>query len=79
MSLDSGPLSVVLVGYGLGGRVFHAPLITATAGLSLDAVVTSNPARAAEATAAYPGIRVYGDVAQAWAGGHDLAAISTAN
>ncbi len=79
MSPASAPLSVVLVGYGLGGRVFHAPLITAAPGLSLDAIVTSNPGRADEARAAYPGVRVYSDVAEAWTGGHDLAAISTAN
>ena len=30
-----------LVGYGLAGRVFHAPLITATPGLELVSVVTS--------------------------------------
>ena len=41
--------------------------------------MTSNAERAAQARAAYPGVRIYPDVAQAWAGGHDLAAISTAN
>jgi predicted dehydrogenase len=79
MSPDFTPLSVVLVGYGLGGRVFHAPLISAAPGLSLDAIVTSNAERAAEARAAHPGVRIYPDVAQAWNGGHDIAAISTAN
>lgn len=79
MSPEHAPLSVVLVGYGLGGRVFHAPLITAARGLSLDAIVTGNADRADEARAAYPGVRIYPDVAQAWAGGHDIAAISTAN
>lgn len=79
MSPEPNPLSVVLVGYGLGGRVFHAPLITATAGLSLDAIVTGNAARADQARDAYPGVQIYPDAAQAWAGGHDIAAISTAN
>jgi predicted dehydrogenase len=79
MSPESAPLSVVLVGYGLGGRVFHAPLITAAPGLSLDGIVTSNAERAAEALAAYPGVQVYPDVSRAWAAGHDVAAISTAN
>lgn len=79
MASDPAPLSVVLIGYGLGGRVFHAPLITAAPGLSLDAIVTSDDERAAQAAADYPGIRIYADVEQAWAGGHDLAAISTAN
>lgn len=79
MSPEASPLSVVLVGYGLGGRVFHAPLITSAPGLSLDAIVTGNAARADEARAAYPNVQVYPDVQQAWAGGHDVAAISTAN
>jgi predicted dehydrogenase len=79
MPADRAPLSVVLVGYGLGGRVFHAPLISAAPGLSLDAIVTSNAERATEARAAYPGVRIYPDVTSAWAGGHDVAAISTAN
>jgi len=34
-------VSVGLIGYGLGGSVFHAPLICAVPGLTLSAVVTS--------------------------------------
>ena len=34
-------IGVGLVGYGLAGSVFHAPLIGATPGLQLEAVVTS--------------------------------------
>jgi len=45
-----------LVGYGLAGRVFHAPLITALEGLELAAVV-ERKSRLAEA--AYPGIATY--------------------
>jgi scyllo-inositol 2-dehydrogenase (NADP+) len=73
------PLSVVVVGYGLGGRVFHAPLVEATPGLSLDAIVTSNPERAAQASASHPQAAIYGTADEAWAAGHDLACISTAN
>ncbi|RLL67063.1 oxidoreductase [Streptomyces sp. Z26] len=46
-------LRVGLVGYGLAGSVFHAPLVTATEGLVLDTVVTSDPGRQAEARTAY--------------------------
>ncbi|MCX3061448.1 Gfo/Idh/MocA family oxidoreductase [Streptomyces beihaiensis] len=49
--LSSAPLRVGLVGYGLAGSVFHAPLIAATEGLTLDTVVTSNPERQARARA----------------------------
>ncbi|MFD5078358.1 Gfo/Idh/MocA family oxidoreductase [Streptomyces sp. NPDC058371] len=52
------PLRVGLVGYGLAGSVFHAPLIAATEGLALDTIVTSNPERQAEARAEFgDGIR----------------------
>ncbi|MEU6144185.1 Gfo/Idh/MocA family oxidoreductase [Streptomyces sp. NPDC047081] len=52
------PLRVGLVGYGLAGSVFHAPLIAATEGLHLDTVVTSNPERQQQARTEFPDIRV---------------------
>lgn len=51
------PLRVGLVGYGLAGSVFHAPLITATEGLVLDTVVTSNEERREQARAEFPAVR----------------------
>jgi predicted dehydrogenase len=45
---------VGLLGYGIAGRVFHAPLISSTAGMDLVAIVTSNPERQAQARAAHP-------------------------
>ncbi|GAA2432718.1 Gfo/Idh/MocA family oxidoreductase [Streptomyces macrosporus] len=47
----SRPLRVGLIGYGLAGSVFHAPLIATTDGLVLDTVVTSNPERQRQARA----------------------------
>ncbi|MEU2283270.1 Gfo/Idh/MocA family oxidoreductase [Streptomyces sp. NPDC013178] len=52
------PLRVGLVGYGLAGSVFHAPLIAATEGLALDTVVTSNPERQEQARAEFAEVRV---------------------
>jgi predicted dehydrogenase len=46
-------IRVGLVGFGLGGRVFHAPLISSVDGLELATVVERNTDRAAER---YPGI-----------------------
>ena len=40
------PSRLALIGYGTGGRVFHAPLIQATDGLELTFVVTSREAPA---------------------------------
>jgi predicted dehydrogenase len=53
-----GDIRVGLVGFGLAGAVFHAPLISATEGLRLAAVVTSNPERALEARRAYADVLV---------------------
>lgn len=58
-------LRVGLVGYGVAGAFFHAPLIAATPGLRLSAVVTGNPERAAEVRRRY-GARAVGDAAELW-------------
>ena len=52
------PVRVGLIGYGLGGRVFHAPLIATTPRLSLDCIVTANPERRAEAAHDHPAARI---------------------
>ncbi|WCB95604.1 putative oxidoreductase YdgJ [Baekduia alba] len=44
---QNGPLRVALAGYGLAGSTFHAPLIAATDGLALRAVVTRSADRRA--------------------------------
>jgi predicted dehydrogenase len=41
----AAPLGVGLVGYGLGGRTFHAPFVRVTGGLELRAVVSRDPAK----------------------------------
>lgn len=72
-------ISVVLVGYGAGGRVFHAPFIGATPGLRLAAIVTSDPERARQAHSQWPSASIESDVDRALAAGHDLAVITTPN
>ncbi|MEO7181865.1 MAG: Gfo/Idh/MocA family oxidoreductase [Gemmatimonadaceae bacterium] len=52
------PLRVGLVGFGLGGSTFHAPLVAATPGLELTAIATSNPERVEKARARYPSAQV---------------------
>ena len=52
------PLRAGLVGYGLAGAVFHGPLIAATPGVELTAVVTADPRRRAQAEREHPGARV---------------------
>ena len=76
----AGPLRVALLGYGLAGRVFHAPLLRATPGAELAYVVTSDPARAA-AAAAIPGVTVLASADEVWARADelDLVVVGTAN
>src|SRR3954454_7503544 len=50
------PIQVALAGYGLAGSTFHAPLIAATDGLRLRAVVTRDPDRRARLAADHPGV-----------------------
>lgn len=52
------PLRVALIGYGYAGRVFHAPLIRAVQGLSLDFVASRD---AAKVHADLPGVEVIDD------------------
>jgi scyllo-inositol 2-dehydrogenase (NADP+) len=72
---------VGLIGFGLGGASFHAPLIQATQELELTHVVTANPDRQAQARAAIPGVTVLPDANALWtkAGNLDLVVISTPN
>ena len=58
---ETGELAVGLIGYGLGGSAFHAPLVAATPGMRLAAVVTRNEARRADVRRRYPGARVVDD------------------
>ncbi|MET9435162.1 Gfo/Idh/MocA family oxidoreductase [Streptomyces sp. NPDC006551] len=73
------PLRVGLVGYGLAGSVFHAPLIAATEGLVLDTVTTGNPERQEQARAAHPGVRVADSPDELWARADDLDLIVVAS
>lgn len=68
----STPLRVALVGYGLAGRAFHAPLIATTPGLRLHSIVTADPGRRAEALRDHPGVKVVADTGQLLADPADL-------
>jgi len=49
------PLNVAVIGYGMGGRVFHAPPVSRTEGLQLAAIVST---RKAEIARDHPGVTV---------------------
>jgi predicted dehydrogenase len=71
----SKSLNVALLGYGMAGKVFHAPLIAATPGLTLKTVVTS---RVDQVAADHPGAAVVPDIATALADPEiDLVVVAT--
>ena len=74
-------LRVALLGYGLAGSVFHAPLIAATAGMRVAAIVTRSSARQQQARHDYPAAEILPDVDMLWsqASRYDLAVIATPN
>ena len=75
------PIRVALIGYGLGGEVFHAPLIASTPELSLVTIVTSDPERQARAGGRYAAARIVERADAIWeaADEHDLVVVSTPN
>lgn len=79
--MANSDLRVGILGYGIGGRVFHAPLVTATPGLTVATIVTANPERAAQAKADYPEANVVADADAlfAQAGELELIVVSTPN
>ncbi|MEV4756469.1 Gfo/Idh/MocA family oxidoreductase [Micromonospora sp. NPDC049559] len=79
--MTRAPLRVGLLGYGLAGRVFHAPLIAATPGLRLDAVVTRDPGRREQVRADHPDARLLADADELWRAAEtvDLVVVATPN
>jgi predicted dehydrogenase len=75
------PIRAGLVGYGLGGAAFHAPLIAATPGMRLAAIVTSSPRRAGEARRRFPDARIARSADDLWetAGDLDLVVVASPN
>ena len=66
-----------LVGYGVGGRYFHAPFVVAAQGVELAGVVTRSPDRRAELAADHPGVPAYDSLADLLAAGVDAVTITT--
>jgi predicted dehydrogenase len=67
MSCPSRTIRVALVGYGLAGAVFHAPLIAAVDGLELSAIVTRDPERRTRARRDFPHADLLESADEIWA------------
>jgi predicted dehydrogenase len=72
-------LRVGLLGYGIAGRVFHAPLIESTSGMALSAIVTSAPERQAHARAEHAETRILDNADQLLRSDLDLVVVATPN
>jgi predicted dehydrogenase len=76
----SDDLRVGIVGYGLAGLVFHAPLISATPGIRLSAIVSRDAQRVQHALETYPGVQVFGSAQDLFESTSiDVAVITTPN
>ncbi|WP_141576229.1 Gfo/Idh/MocA family oxidoreductase [Actinomadura sp. WMMA1423] len=74
-------LRVALIGYGTGGSVFHAPLISSVPGMRLAAVVTGAPERQRAVRERYPEAEVLDTVDRLWgaSGACDLVVVTAPN
>jgi len=79
--VSEAALRVAIVGYGVAGRFFHAPLVSAEPGMRVAAIVTSDPERAAAAAREHPGARILDSAERVWAapGEFDLLVVAAPN
>ncbi|MCA0996087.1 Gfo/Idh/MocA family protein [Alloyangia pacifica] len=70
-------MKIGVVGYGTGGRHFHAPFIAAARGVSLADVVARAPATVAAVQAELPGTPIFSSLAAMLEAGVDAVTITT--
>ena len=57
---NTAPIRTGIIGFGLSGRVFHAPFIATNPAFRLDLISTGSPERATQAAAQHPGAQIVG-------------------
>jgi scyllo-inositol 2-dehydrogenase (NADP+) len=74
-------LRVAVIGYGLAGAVFHAPLISSTPSFQIAGIVTTNEDRRAVARRDFPEASILSSADEIWrdASRYDLVVIATSN
>jgi predicted dehydrogenase len=72
-------LRAAIIGYGLAGQTFHAPLVASTPGLAVAVIVTGNPERQEAARREHPGARVVPDADEVWDADPDLVVVAAPN
>jgi predicted dehydrogenase len=66
-----------IVGYGAGGKYFHAPFIEAAEGIELVGVVARSEATKASVESDFPGLTTYSSLSELLAAGVDAVTITT--
>ena len=74
-------IRVALIGFGLGGAAFHAPMIASTPGMRLATIVTRNPERRSQAAREHPQASIVDSVQAVWdrPRDHDVVVVTTSN
>src|SRR3712207_6380921 len=75
--MSAPPVRMGLVGYGKGGRLFHAPLIEYAQGCEIGGVVVRSPERQAALAADLPDVPVAGSLAELAEAGVDAVVVTT--
>src|SRR5437763_5929866 len=81
MSWSSKTLHVAIIGYGVSGSVFHAPLIASTPGMMVGAIVTSAAERQEQARRDFPSAVIFSKPDDVWkhAAQYDLVVVASPN
>jgi predicted dehydrogenase len=70
-------MRIGLVGYGVGGKYFHAPFIVAAEGVELAGIVARAPATIAQAKADFPEMPIFSSLTEMLKSGVDAVTITT--
>ncbi len=68
----NAPIRTGIIGFGLAGRVFHAPFIATNPAFRLDLISTGDEERAADATRQHPGVEIVPTPEALLSRAHDL-------
>ena len=79
--IETGTCRVAVIGYGIGGAVFHCPLVAAVPGMTVSAIVTRSEEKVAQARRDFPAARILSSAEEilANAGDYDLVVVTSPN
>jgi scyllo-inositol 2-dehydrogenase (NADP+) len=76
-TIDPTPIRTGIIGYGLSGRVFHAPFLAANRRFDLEVVATSHAGRQAVARSQHPTVETVNTAAELIERGLDLVVLAS--